>query len=88
MTILEFFDQGHALAGVKLGLISTSYLVKYDIYKTYIELTKKYTVQEARKKIMIRYAIDKVTVTRAISVFQKPFHTFATNGNGKPLLLK
>ena len=82
MNMYDYFESGQALVGVRLGLISISSLVKYDIYKTYLHYCKKYpTTREARKMTMIKCACEKETLTKAIKFFERStLPIFATNG--------
>lgn len=37
MTRIEYFDKGLALIGAKIGVVPVEWLVKYDVYKVYLD---------------------------------------------------
>jgi predicted transglutaminase-like protease len=96
MTKIEFFECGHALIAVRLGIVPASVLIKYDIYKTYLEhLEKTKSEEQARKLTLKSYNIHYSTMARAIYWFEREEYKsnltykdlrsslqFAANGKG------
>lgn len=77
MTKLKFFDSGLGLVAVRLGLISPSYLQKYDMYKTYLSfceklsnLPKEQAKAKAKQMTMDQYNADYYVVWRAVNCFE------------------
>lgn len=72
MTRFEFFEKGLGLVACKLGAIPLSLLIKYDIYKTYLEQIEQGNVKsEARKLTVEKTNTHYSTVHRAIEWFEK-----------------
>lgn len=74
MTKLNFCESGMALLGVRLGFVSITFLVKYDIYCTYLEFKEK--AKERNKEAQARFETAEKTkysyasVCRAIQWFE------------------
>lgn len=72
----EFYEEGLALRAFRLGLISSSSLAKYDLYKTYLEFLEKFGDDtDARRMTMQVRRASYLQVARAIyffSSFSKP----------------
>jgi hypothetical protein len=68
---LEFFDSGHGLTAVKLGLIPLGQLVSYDLYKTYCDfLDSGKKKSDARALTMKSRHVKSWDVTRALYFFE------------------
>jgi hypothetical protein len=68
---LEFFDSGHGLTAVKLGIVPLGQLVKYDLYRTYLDhLDNGRTETEARRLTIIERKVEYWDITRAIYFFE------------------
>lgn len=75
MTRLEFFERGFGLVAFRLGLLPASTLIRYDLYKTYVEFfnqTKNST--KARELTMIERNAEYYQVARAIYFFEDIEH--------------
>ena len=77
-TRLEFFEAGYGLAAVRLGIMSTSLLVKYDMYKTYCaQLEKLFYLPDnkasarAKQLTMAIYQVDYWAINRAVNFFEE-----------------
>jgi hypothetical protein len=72
VTRFEFFESGQGLVGVRLGFIPLTFLVKYDMYKTYQDLVSKGEKEaEAKKKIVKQTGYNYAQVIRAIHYFKE-----------------
>lgn len=72
MTRFEFFESGMALVGARMGIVPINFLVKYDVYKTFLAFMSK----GIRKSTAIIYTADKCycdpsTVARYIYWFER-----------------
>lgn len=59
MNRFEFFESGEGLKAVRLGLISISLLVYYDIYKRFLERRSK-IVRKKKTAFQIRQEVSKI----------------------------
>jgi hypothetical protein len=72
MTRFEFFEQGLALIGAKVGAISISMLGKYDRYKVYRDfLNSGYDDGESRQLAAKKCRCDHSTISRDIYWFER-----------------
>lgn len=79
MTRLEFFERGFGFDALKLGVMPVGFLVKYDIYKTYVALRDNATGRYEKKETEARrLTVEKTRssysyVCRAIIWFEEDF---------------
>jgi len=68
---LEFFETGQGLTAVKLGIIPLGQLVKYDLYRTYLDhMEAGKTETEARRLTLTERRVEYWDVARAIYFFE------------------
>lgn len=71
MSRLSFFESGQGLIAARLGIIQISVLVKYDMYKTYLDFLKEDgNTESARRKTVAKCKCHYSTVARAIYWFE------------------
>jgi hypothetical protein len=72
MRRFEYFEAGHALAGVRIGIIAPEMLSKYDGYKTYLDL-----IDSGKKKseaivlAAVQCRCNRSTIARYIYWFER-----------------
>lgn len=75
----EFFERGFGFDAAKLGVMPVGFLVKYDVYKTYLEFKEKATGKyekketEARRLTVEKTKLHYSFVCRAILWFEEDF---------------
>lgn len=71
MTKLEFFESGLGLMAVKMGIVSLEWLVKYDVYKVYLDFRAS-GLKEGQAKVMTaeKCKCHLMTVYRYINRFE------------------
>jgi len=90
-TRLDFFESGAGLLAVRLGIVSISYLEKYDMYKSYLEFLDKYKYLDeikahvkAHRDTEVKYNCSYHIVRRARVFFEEGrVLQISVNGHGK-----
>lgn len=71
MTRLEFFESGLGLMAVKMGIVSLEWLVKYDVYRCYLDFKATGSSDaQARMLAADKCKCDQSTVFRYVKKFE------------------